>query len=318
MGSWEWDAPSGTYQNHALSSAIRMAAVADSQFMRFLTPERGYGKGRGASVTITRMKNLPLAGPVSETDRLPSGTPEVTVFQKAVQEWGFKIEGTQFEADITHFNINDRRQQKLRDQLRLTMDKMAADAFKLTTLRATGTAAGYNGCTFEDATLPADATTATAVVNMDIGHLRAIHDQLAGDKKAPPFRNGKYIGILSTKAARGIKSDPEYKDWQAPSTSEPFITGRLKDVENFMLIETNHYDALDNTIPTATSVTGQAVFFGADAGFLAVVRNPALRVGLTEDLGRFREFGWVGTIEAGNTWGDDSDNSRVCFWSSSA
>jgi len=315
MGSWMWNAPTGTYQNHALSSKIREAAVADSQFMRFLTPEKGYGKGRGASVTITRMHNLPLAGPVSETDRLPSGTPVVDTIQKAVQEWGFKIEGTQFEADLTHFNLQDRRQQKLRDQLRLTMDKMAADAFKLSVLRATGTAAGYNGCTIADETNPGDATTQTAVVNLDIGHLRAIHDELAGNQKAPPFRNGKYIGILSTRSARGIKSDPEYKDWQAPSTSEPFITGRLKDVENFMLIETNHYDALDNTIGTG-DVTGQAVFFGADAGFLAVVRNPELRVGLTEDLGRFREFGWVGTLEAGNTWGDSAANARVCFWDS--
>jgi N4-gp56 family major capsid protein len=317
MGSWGWDAPTGTYKNHALSSKIREAAVADSQFMRFLTPEKGYGKGRGASVTITRMKNLPLAGKVGETDRLPSGTPEVDTISKAVSEWGFKIEGTQFEADLTHFNLQDRRQQKLRDQLRLTMDKMAADALKLTVLRCTGTAAGYNGATFADETTAATVTTATAAVNLDIGHLRAIHDELAGNQKAPPFRNGKYIGILSTKSARGLKSDPEYKDWLAPTGSEPIITGRLKDVENFMLIETNHFDALDNTIGTG-SVTGQAVFFGADAGFLAVVRNPELRVGLTEDLGRFREFGWVGTLEAGNTWGDNAANARVCFWSSAA
>lgn len=317
MGTWTWDAPTGTYQNHALSSQIRMAAVADSQFMRFATPERGYGRGRGASVTVTRMKNLPLAGPVGESDRLPAGTPAVDTVQKAVREWGFKIEGTQFETDLTHFNINDRRQQKLRDQLRLTMDKMVADAFKATRIIAVATGAGYTGLTFETLAnpYPGSAITNTAAVNLDIGHLRAIHDFLAGDQKAPRYRNGMYVGILSTKAARGIKSDPNYKDWFAPTTSDPFVTGRLRDVENFMLIETNHFDALDNTIGTG-SVTGEAIFFGADAAFLAVVRNPELRVGLTEDLGRFREFGWVGTIEAGNTWGDDANNARVVFFAS--
>ena len=318
MGTWTFDAPTGTYQNHALSSDIRMAAVADSQFMRFASPERGYGRGRGASVTITRMKNLPLAGRVSENDRLPSGTPTVDTIQKAVSEWGFKIEGTRFEADLTHFDINDRRQQKLRDQLRLTMDKMVADAFKNTKIVATATGSGYTGLTFETLGTPfvaGDTITATAAVNLDVGHLRKIHDFLAGDQKAPPFRNGMYIGILSTKAARGIKSDAEYKDWLAPTTSEPFVTGRLKDVENFMLIETNHFDALSNSIGTA-GVTGEAIFFGADAAFLATVQDPALRVGLTEDLGRFREFGWVGTIEAGNTWGDDANNARVIYYAS--
>ncbi len=315
MGSWTFDAPTGTYRNHALSSKIRMAAVADSQFMRFATPEPGYGKGRGASVTITRMLNLPLAGKVSETDRLPSGTPVVNVIQQAVSEWGFKIEGTQFESDLTHFNLQDRRQQKLRDQLRLTMDKMVADAAKLTVRRATPVTAGYNGLTLATEASPSTATSATAAVNWDVGHLRRIHDDLAGDLKAPPFRNGMYVGIMSTKAARGIKSDPEYKDWQAPTTAQPFITGRLKDIENFMLIETNHFDALDNAIGTGT-IAGEAIFFGADALFLAVVRNPELRVGLTEDLGRFREFGWVGTLDAGNTWGDDGNNARVIYGSS--
>lgn len=313
MGTWTFDAPSGTYRNHDLSSNIRMAAVADSQFMPFATPERGYGKGRGASVTITRMKNLPLAGRVSETDRLPTGTPAVDTIQQAVSEWGFKIEDTQFEADLTHFNIRDRRQQKLRDQLRLTMDVMVAEAFKLTVLRGVPDGAGFNGLDIEVKTLPTDATSGTANVNLDVGHLRAIHDQLAGVQKAPPFRNGMYIGILATNAARGIKSDPEYKDWQAPTDKSPFITGRIKDVENFMLIETNNFDALANKVGAA-AVAGEAMFFGADAAFLAVVRNPELRVGLTEDLGRFREFGWVGTIDAGNTWGDDGENARVLYF----
>lgn len=315
MATWAWDAPSGTYRNHDLSSNIRMAAVADSQFMPFAQPERGYGKGKGASVTITRMKNLPLAGRVSETDRLPTGTPAVDTIQQAVSEWGFKIEDTQFEADLTHFNIRDRRQQKLRDQLRLTMDVMVADAFKLTVLRGVPEGAGYNNFAVTTVATPTTPTAETATVNLDVGHLRSIHDTLAGDQKAPPFRNGMYVGILSTFAARGIKSDPEYKDWQAPTTAQPFITGRLKDVENFMLLETNNFDALANAAGAA-AVSGEAVFFGADAAFLAVVRNPELRVGLTEDLGRFREFGWVGTIDAGNTWGDDGENARVLYFTS--
>ena len=57
--AWTFDAPSGTYKNHALSSDIRREATADSQFMKFASPESGYGRKKGESVTITRVMNLP-------------------------------------------------------------------------------------------------------------------------------------------------------------------------------------------------------------------------------------------------------------------
>ena len=75
--AWTLDAPSGVYKDHALSSKIREAAIADAQFMRFLRPEPNFGKGRGQSVTITRVLPLARATRVSELDRLPSGRPAI-------------------------------------------------------------------------------------------------------------------------------------------------------------------------------------------------------------------------------------------------
>ena len=63
--TWAWDAPTGTYKNHALSSRIRREAVADALFMQFMRAEPGYGKSRGESITITRVLQLPLAAPVT-------------------------------------------------------------------------------------------------------------------------------------------------------------------------------------------------------------------------------------------------------------
>ena len=60
--AWQWDAPTGVYKNHALSSKIRQEAIADVQFMKFLRPEAGFGKGRGETITITRILKLPIAG----------------------------------------------------------------------------------------------------------------------------------------------------------------------------------------------------------------------------------------------------------------
>lgn len=299
---WVWDAPSGVFKDHALSSRIREAAIADAQFMRFARPESGFGKGKGQSINITRVFPLPMAARVSELDRLPSGRPAVDTVQISVSEWGFKIPMTEFEKNLTHFDLTNQFQRVLRDQMKLTMDDMVATAFKATPYKYIPQASG--GAFDTDGT-----ASSTADTNLSIADLRAIYDELRGTLKAPPYRNGKYVGILSTKAARGIKNDPEYKDWQAPTTSGPFMDARLRDVEGFMLIETNHFDALSNTLGTG-SVLGEAVFFGADPAVLATVDEPELRAGIPEDLGRFRDVGWVGTIEAGLVW-DLADSARV-------
>jgi N4-gp56 family major capsid protein len=302
--SWTYDAPAGVYKNHALSSQIREQAAADALFAQFLEPEQGYGKGKGASVTITRVLQLPLAGRVSELDNLPTGRAAVQVVQQAVSEWGFAIELTSFEEDLSHFDIRNKQQRMLRDQMSLTMDVMSADALKQTlVIGVAETAAAL--------TMETGSTTpsATAAANLSIAHLRQLHDYMRQVLKCPKFRNNRYIGILSTRAARGIKNDPEFKDWLAPTGSGPFMDGMLRDVEGFQLYETNHAYALDDDIGTA-GVCGEAVFFGADAGFFATVQDPELRAGLTTDLGRKRQIGWVGTIEAGLTW-DLAATSRV-------
>lgn len=292
--SWTFDAPTGTYKNHALSSKIRKQALANSQFMKFVRTEPGYGKRKGESVTITRILALPLAARVSELDRLPSGRPAIQTKQVTVSQWGYKVPVTELERDLTHFDIMNPIQQSLRDQIRLTMDKMVADAMKLTPLKYVPMATGFN--------LDTDGTpTGTSDRNFGVADLRRIWDEMHGNLKVPMYGNGKYVGILSTRAARGLKNDPEYKDWIAPTDSSPMLTGKLKDIEGFSLFETNHFDALDDTAGASTT-TGEAVFFGADAAGLITIRDPELRAGIPEELGTFQEVGWVGTLEAFLTW----------------
>ena len=302
--SWTFDAPSNTYRNFALSTQIRREAIADAMFMKFLKPEPGYGKHSGESVTITRVMKLPLATRIGETDTIPSGRPAIQTKQVAVSQWGFKIPMTEFEKHLSHFDIMDPFQASLRDQMSLTMDQMAAQAFKKTPSRYTPQATGFTLTT-------SGAFGALSDRNLEVADLRRISDELAGNLKCPRYRNGKYVGILSTKAARGVKNDPEYKDWIAPSSMEPLENGRLKDIEGFALFETNNFDALLNTAGTST-VLGEAVFFGADAAGLVKVMDPEIRAGQPEELGTLQEVGWVGTLEAFLTW-EQAANSRVIY-----
>ncbi len=300
--AWTFDAPSGTFKNHALSTEIRRQAIADTQFMKFLRAEPGYGKQKGESVTITRILKLPLATRVGETDRLPSGRPAIETKQVAVSQWGFKIPMTEFEKNLSYFDIMNPFQASLRDQISLTMDKMGADALKLTQVKYSPTTSGGTFAT--NGTAGASATR-----NGGIQDLRRIHDYLYGTLKCPKFKNGKYVGIVSNRFARGIKNDPEYKDWQVFHTEQPFISGMLRSVEGFDLYETNHFDAMADLVGNST-VTGEAVFFGADAGGLVRIMDPEIRAGIPEELGTFREVGWVGTLEAFLIW-EKASLSRV-------
>ena len=292
--SWTFDSPTGTFRNHALSTDIRREAIADTQFMKFFRAEPGYGKKKGQSVTITRILQLPLATRVGELDRLPSGRPAIETKQVGVSQWGFKIPMTEFEQHLTHFNLMDPFQQLLRDQISFTMDKMCADALKLTPVKYTPLSTGGEFVTDGSADSLSDR-------NLEVQDLRRIHDRLHGDLKVPKFRNGKYVAILSTRAARGLKNDPEYKDWIAPTSSEPLMSGKLKSIEGFDIIETNHRNAMADLVGSSTT-TGDAIFFGADAGGLVRIMDPEIRMGTPEELGLFREVGWVASLEAFLVW----------------
>lgn len=302
---WVSDAPTGTYKNFALSSKIREKAVANSQFMMFADTEPGFGKNKGGALTITRVHDLPLATAVDEQSELPSGRPLIDTISATPVEWGYKVKLTEFEENLTHFDLRNKVQRALKNQLRLSMDKMAADAFKLTPIKACSSSA--TAVTFDtDGTMSSDPTN-----NMTVAHLGAMRDYLVGDLKAPPYEDGSYIMIASTKALRGLKNDTTYSTWFAPQNSQALVTGEIKGMEGIRIIESNHFNALDNSINAG--VTGEAILFGADAIFLASVAEPELRRGVSQDLGRFTEVGWVGTLQAGLVW-TSAATARVIHW----
>lgn len=308
--SWVADAPSGTYRNHALSSKIRDAAVAASVFMPFMDVEPGYGKGKGGTLNLTRVGNLPLADTVDENTELPSGRPLISTVALSPSEYGYKVKMTEFETNLTHFDLRNKVQRALRDQLRLTMDRMCARALKTTPIKVTSTSA--TAISFDtDGTMSNNPTH-----NLSVAHLGLMRDYLAGTLKCPPFADGSYVLIGSTFALRGIKSDDAYRNWFSPTTSKPIMTGEIPSIENIRIIETNHFDALDNSIGTSGE-SGEALLFGADAAFLANVEEPELRKGLPTDLGRFYDVGWVGTTAAGLVW-DLASQARCLHWTAAA
>lgn len=293
--SWQFDVPTGTFKNHALSADIRMSAVANSQFMPFVDTEGGLGRRSGETINITRVGQLPLATRVAENVNLPDGRPTIDTVPITVSEWGYKIPLTAKEQLLSYFDVRDKLQQALRNQLRLTMDKAAADAFKLTQIRA-----AVNAGTLSITTNGTFAATTSR--NLNVSDLRTINDYMKATLLTPTFPDGDYTAIMSVKAARGILSDTEFKDWLSPTNPTPFISGELpRRVEGFRIIVSNHASALSNSVGSA-GIAGEALFFGPDAVAMASALDPELRVGMTRDLGRFQDIGWLGHFEIGNVW----------------
>ena len=302
--SWELDAPTGTFKNHALSNDVRVAAIADSKFMPYVSVEPNYGKGRGDTVTITRVKNVsePSNGRFGERERVPIDTFSLSTTSITVSYWGRGIEFTEKAQLLSHFDLQDKIQMKLKQQMQLTLDTAAATAFK--TAKICYIPTSLTGGTFDT-----DGTPSTsALENVTVSHVKVIRDYMADTIHTPGWKGSdEYICLASTKALRGIKNDPEFLQWrQYIRPEDAFMKGEVGKIENVKFIEVNHTNALSNTKGTG-SVLGEAVIFGDDAVAMALVMDPELRWAIPGNFGMQNAVAWIGMMEYGVIWDTAND-----------
>lgn len=297
MHSWQFDAPSGVYKNHSLSSQLRMAAIADTKFMQFVRPEGGYGKKKGESITITRVANIdvPTDGRLVENNRIPEDELTLSTTAITVSEWGRSVPYSSLSEDLGKFNVENMIQKKLKDQMALTLDNAAADAFTGGLVKAIPN--GVASLVFDtDGTA---STTATA--NLNMYHVEQIRDYMYSTLNVEPYEGDDYICICSTKAKRGLISDPAWETWHKYTDPAAKYKSEIGRIENIRFIETNNTSALSGSLGSG-GVLGEAVFFGADAVAMAVAEDPELRIGMPQDYGRQKGVAWYGILEFGRVW----------------
>ena len=291
--SWEFDAPSGTYKNHELSSRLYEQAVAETKFMDFVTPQEGFGMGMGESVTLTRIKAIAEASDATlvEGQRIPEEEFELTTKSITVTEIGRALPYTSLANDLSAYDIVNPIQRKLMEQLRLTLDTSAAAAFKKTMLRyrPTGATAGnlktdgaFNG-------------TASAFLTYHCGVLR---DHLFGTYFVTPWVDGDYVCLMNTRGLRSLKEDDEWEKWHIYVDPSNKFNSEVGRIENIRFMEVNHATALG----VSNSVLGEGVIFGQDAVVLAEVQTPELRVAQPGDFGRARAVAWYGILTFDIIW----------------
>jgi N4-gp56 family major capsid protein len=302
--TWELDAPSGVFKNHQLSQKIREAAIASTKFLQFCEAEPGYGRGKGDTVTIARVKNIPEpANPrFDERDRVPVDTFSLSTVAIQVKYFGRGIEFTEKSQLLANFDIKDKIQRKLKQQMQLSLDTACSAAFKAAQIKFTPTSltAGSFGT--------AGAAAATASANFSVSHVKVIRDYMMDTIHVPGWAGGEeYVCLASTKALRGIKNDPEFLEWSKyDRPNQAFMQGEVGKIENVRFVEVNHTNALANNLGTS-SVLGEAVVFGDDATAMAVVEDPELRAAIPGNFGLSHAVAWVGLMEFGIVWDTATD-----------
>lgn len=318
LQSWVNDGVTGVYKNHDLSSKIRMAAIKEAKFMQFVKPEEGYGKKKGESITITRVSNVtvPSDDTLSELARIPEDTISLSTQAITVAERGRAIPYTKLSVDLAHFDLQSAIQMKLKDQLKLSMDKAAGAKFVNGQILAIPT--GISATTFET-----DGSASNAAVsNLNMYHVESVRDYMFSTLNIAPYSGDDYMCILVTLAKRGLLRDPSWIDWKKYTDPAAKYNGEIGRIENIRFIETNNSQSsggLRSGVGTG-SVLGEATFFGADPVVMAVAEDPHLiaEENVGSDFGRSKSVAWYGIYGFGQIWSDSANagEARVVYMTS--
>lgn len=298
LQTWTFDAPTGVYKNHAMSEQLRYAAIVETKGMQFVAVEPGYGKKRGESVTITRISRLtvPTSATLQENVNIPEDVLTLTTVNITVTEWGRSVPYTELSTDLSEFNMENMVQRALKDQMKVSLDNACFSSFKLGQIKAEMT--GVASVNFDTA----GAATQTALANLNMFGVESIRDYMYSTLNIPPFEGDDYIGLVSTKAKRGVMSDPAWEPWHRYTDPEAKYNSEIGRMENIRFIEINNPGALSSHPGASQTVQGEALFFGADAVAMAVALDPELRARIATDYGRSRGVAWYGILQFGIVW----------------
>ena len=310
--SWSFDAATGVYKNHALSSDLRSAAIAQCLLMQFVSPEAGYGKKVGESITIVRISNIaePTTGQISEQEVIPEDNLTMSSTAITVVEWGRSVPYTNLAEQLGKFDPESMVQKKLMEQMKLTMDTAAAGAFKAAQVVCEPT--GIASINFDTAGAP----TQQATVGLNVYHIEQIRDYMFGTLHVPAYEGDNYIGCIATKSKRSLMSDPAFETWHKYTDPSAKYNSEIGRLESIRFVEINHFNALSNSLG-AGGVLGEGFFFGEDAVAMAVAEDPELRRAIPGDYGRKQGVAWYGILQFGLVWNTaNAGEARVVHLSS--
>jgi N4-gp56 family major capsid protein len=298
-----------------MSMKLREAAIAETKFMQFVNLEPNYGRKSGETVTITRVSNLtePSSAVLTEGTRISEDDLSLSTTSITVREVGRAVPFTSLSEDLGEFDMKNMVQRALKKQMALVMDADAASAFKSSSAKIKAIPTGTADLTFDTDGTPSSAAT----VNLNVYHVEQIRDYMFSTLHIPAYIGDDYIGLVATKAKRGLMSDPAWEQWHKYTDPQNKYNSEVGRLENIRFIEINNANALSNTKGTG-SVLGEGVFIGEDAVAFAAALDPELRAAIPQDFGRAKSVAWYGIYNFGVVWNTaNAGEARIVHLTSS-
>lgn len=314
--SWASDSgASGFRTTVEISKKVVHAAQPMQKFRQFVSVETAFGKNKGESVQIYRAGNTDEeseSDAINELDRIPTIQMAVSPRLITVNEWGRAIPFTGKVETLAEVDVESNVYLKgLRNHMAKTLDRQVAAAFKTSDICAIPIAA-TNTITWDVDGTP--STQATSNINAKL--LKDIVDAMktgefgANSGRPIPFYDGEsYVCIATTRFLRGLKDDADYEVAAKYAHPEDLYLGEVGRFYNVRFVETNHFNALDNTVG-ASSVLGEAVIFGEDPVREIVAIPEEIRSKLPEDYGRDKGLAWYAMLGWGRVWDFSTDSEE--------
>jgi N4-gp56 family major capsid protein len=306
--SWEFDAPTGVYKNHAISNKLLEVAVLKSKIFPFSQKINAFGKKMGEKITLFHYKPqaLPTDATLSELEKIPLEDMEMDSVTIQVYELGRGIQFTSLAQALGKFDPKTSAQKNLSEQMRRYLDVATATALKECKVKYIPTSATA-------ATWDTDGTASTeATANFNLNHAAIIRDYMANDLHVPAYEDDNWVGIFATKALRGIKNDSNFEIWKQYLRDEDLLyKSEVGRAEQIRFVEIMEETALSNSIGSG-SVLGEGLIFGDEAVARAEAETPHLRYqpNVNNDFGRRHAAAWYGIIGFGLFW-DSADDREA-------
>src|SRR5262245_5216401 len=260
MQAWQSDTPTGPYRNNFLSSQLYEASFEKAEVILWVEPVEGSGKKRGDTVNLFTMTgpNEVDDGALAENVRIPELPTPLSAASFLIKEFGKAVTWTNIWDDWSKYDLPSFVKKRLRENMRLTLDRSAGNAFKSASIAFTPLTASTVQIDTGTPAVPSQA----AAAGVGVTHIQLCRDYLYGTLKAPYFGNGDaYIGIFNWAATRSIRTDPLFKEYYVLGHPEKLQRGEIGIIDNIRIVETNHDTVLQVVAVSGTNL-GQGLIFG--------------------------------------------------------
>ena len=301
---WQISADGGYLANPRISERLRFVTQPLMKFRQFVRPEPGFGKKKGDTLLFDRVSNVATAGgPISELENMPETNVTFTQGSLVVKEYGNSIPWSGKLEDLSEFDVENIWLRALRDDAAKTLDKQVAGQFVATNLTYVPT--GTDSAPTDS--FDSGGVAHAAARNISTFDVKEIVDNMKSPYLVPFYDGENYMAIVSVKAGRRIKDDPDFEDAVKYGDPERLFTGEIGRYYGVRFVEETNY--LSSTLGTQT-FNGSAVFFGADPVIEGIVVPLEMRMKIPTDYGRDKGLAWYFLGGWQITW-STSNNGEV-------